>query len=122
MKKALPWIIVLVVIAGLFYWSYALKAVPTGKYDEFAKCVANTQLTMYGAYWCPHCKAEKARFGDSFQFIPYVECTEEVEMCEAKGVRGYPTWIATSGVKYEGELGLERISEITSCPLPSDAQ
>lgn len=120
MKKILPWIIVIVVIAGLFYWSYALKAVPGGKYDELAKCVADKGLTMYGAYWCSHCKAEKARFGDSFQFIPYVECTDNAAICEAKGVRGYPTWIATSGEKYEGELGLEKISEITSCPLPTE--
>lgn len=118
MKKFLPWIVVVVVIVGLFYWSYALKAIPSGKYDAFAQCVAEQEFTMYGAYWCPHCKAEKARFGDAFQYIPYVECTEDVARCEAAGIRGYPTWIATSGERYEGELGLERISKITSCPLP----
>jgi thiol-disulfide isomerase/thioredoxin len=118
MKKALPWIIVVVVVAGLFYWSAALKAVPSGKYDELAKCVADKGMTMYGAYWCPHCKAEKARFGDSFKYVPYVECTENAALCEAKGVRGYPTWISASGQKFEGELGLEKISEVTACPLP----
>lgn len=120
MKKALPWIIVLVVIVGLFYWSNALKAVPVGKYDAFAQCLADQEFTMYGAYWCPHCKAEKARFGDSFKLVPYVECTENVALCKEKDIRGYPTWITAAGERYEGELGLQKISEITSCPLPAD--
>jgi glutaredoxin len=123
MKKFLPWIIVILVIVGLFYWSAALKAVPAGKYDDFAKCLADKKFTMYGAYWCPHCKKQKALFGDSFKFVPYVECTESAAVCEAKGVRGYPTWIdesnASSTQKYEGELEFSKISEITSCPLPA---
>lgn len=122
MKKLFPWIVVIVVVVGLFYWSAALQRVPAGKYDEFAKCLNDKKFTMYGAYWCPHCKEEKARFGSSFTFVPYVECTESAELCKAKDVRGYPTWIdessATNTKKYEGELGLKKISEITSCPLP----
>ena len=32
---------------------------------------------MYGAYWCPHCQAQKKVFGESFQYVPYVECTQQ---------------------------------------------
>lgn len=127
MKKAFPWIVTVAVVVGLFYWSAALKAVPEGKYDEFAKCINDKKFTMYGAYSCSHCKAEKARFGTSFQFVPYVECTKETKLCESKGVRGYPTWIdestaSSSSKRFEGELGLEKISEITSCPLPVETK
>ena len=35
-----------------------------------AKSLKEKGAVMYGAYWCPHCKAEKARFGTSFQYVP----------------------------------------------------
>jgi hypothetical protein len=92
--------------------------IPSTKYDAFAQCLASKNLTMYGAVWCSHCKAEKARFGDSFKYVPYVECTEKPDECLAKGVEGYPTWIDANGVKYVGEQGLEKLSEISSCQLP----
>ena len=93
--------------------------IPT-KYDEFAKCIASKNLTMYGAVWCSHCKAEKARFGDSFKYVPYIECTEDPNLCIAKGIESYPTWIDRGEVKYTGEQGLQKLSEISGCGLPSD--
>jgi hypothetical protein len=74
-------------------------------------------VVMYGAYWCSHCKNEKKRFGDSFQFVPYVECTEEAQKCIAAGIRGYPTWIFPDGRRFEGELGIERLSLESNCSL-----
>lgn len=94
-------------------------SVPPGKYDAFAQCLASKNLTMYGAVWCSHCKAEKARFGDSFKYVPYVECTENPNVCLEKGVEGYPTWIDLSGAKYVGEQGLEKLGTISGCELPS---
>ena len=90
------------------------------KYDTFAKCLASKNLTMYGTIWCSHCKAEKARFGDSFKYVPYVECTENPNLCLEKGVESYPTWLDENGGKYIGEQGLEKLSQISSCELPID--
>jgi len=90
------------------------------KYDTFAKCLALKNLTMYGTVWCSHCKAEKARFGDSFKYVPYVECTENPNLCLEKGVESYPTWLDENGGKYIGEQGLEKLSQISSCELPID--
>ena len=87
------------------------------KYDTFAKCLASKNLTMYGTIWCSHCKAEKARFGDSFKYVPYVECTENPNLCLEKGVEDYPTWIDENGLKYVGEQGLEKLSQISGCEL-----
>ena len=50
----------IVLIVGLFGWWKVSTTVPSGKYDQFAQCVAAKGFTMYGAYWCPHCKKEKA--------------------------------------------------------------
>jgi hypothetical protein len=94
------------------------ERVPSGKYDTFAQCLASKNLTMYGAVWCSHCKAEKARFGDSFKYVPYVECTKKTKECIDKGIESYPTWIDLNGQKYVGEQGLEKLAEISSCELP----
>ena len=93
-------------------------AVVSTKYDAFAQCLASKNLTMYGAVWCSHCKTQKSLFGDSFKYVPYVECTEKADECLAKGVEGYPTWIDANGQKYTGQQSLGKLSQITSCPLP----
>lgn len=108
--------IAVLLVGGIFLLS---KPKVTGKnYDDFAKCLADKKLTMYGAYWCPHCQAQKKLFGDAFQYVPYVECTTSPELCTQKGVNGYPTWIDASGRKYEGEQELEKLSQISGCGLP----
>ncbi len=84
-------------------------------YDTFAQCLATKNLTMYGIVWCSHCKAQKALFGESFKFIPYVECSANPQACLDKGVQAYPTWIDAGGVKYVGEQSLEKLSQITGC-------
>ncbi|HJZ05456.1 hypothetical protein A2634_04270 [Candidatus Amesbacteria bacterium RIFCSPHIGHO2_01_FULL_48_32] len=86
--------------------------------DQFAKCLTEEKVTMYGAYWCPHCQNQKKLFGDSFQFVPYVECTAVPKTCTEKGVAGYPTWITQDGTKLEGEQSLEKLSQISGCQLP----
>ncbi|MFA5095067.1 MAG: hypothetical protein WC447_00150 [Candidatus Paceibacterota bacterium] len=94
------------------------SAVISTKYDAFAQCLASKKLTMYGAVWCSHCQAEKARFGDSFKYVPYVECSENPDLCVAKGIESIPTWVNEKGEKYVGEQGLEKLSEISGCELP----
>ena len=110
-------ILILGTIATVMFRSGG-ETVPPGKYNTFAQCLASKKLTMYGAVWCSHCKTEKARFGDSFKYVPYVECTENPNLCLEKGVEGYPTWIDEKGEKYVGEQGLEKLSKISSCILP----
>jgi len=111
-------ILVLGTIATIIIQSGETPAVSSTKYDAFAQCLATKKLTMYGASWCSHCKAEKARFGDSFKYVPYVECTENPNECLAKGIESYPTWIDANGQKYVGEQGLEGLSKISGCQLP----
>jgi len=112
-------LLVLGTIATVFLQSGGVT-VPTGKYDTFAQCLASKKLTMYGASWCPHCKAQKALFGDSFKYASYVECTTNPNLCLQNGIQGYPTWIDANGQKYEGEQSLEKLSEISGCTLPAN--
>lgn len=123
MDKNKKYIVSAVVIATLvivigFFATRSLPAPVSGQYDDFAKCVANYGLTMYGAVWCPHCINEKKAFGDSFKYIKYVECPDNIKLCTDLGINGYPTWIDSAGKKYEGEQGLTGIAKITGCVLP----
>lgn len=94
------------------------------KYDAFAQCLASNKLTMYGASWAPHVDAQKALFGSSFQYVPYVECSSspvpgQTQECIDKGITSYPTWIDRDNRKYEGDQSLARLSKISGCQLPN---
>lgn len=94
-----------------------------GKLDTFAQCLKDKGAVFYGAFWCPHCKATKALFGSSVKYLPYVECSTpdgkgQTQVCIDKKIESYPTWVFPSGVVKSGELTLQELSELSSCPLP----
>ena len=67
-------IIVLVLGAvGTFIVTGAGKSTPTVNYDALATCLKDKGAVFYGAFWCPHCQAQKKEFGSSAKLLPYVE-------------------------------------------------
>jgi len=114
-------LVLLVVVIAFGFWLF--KASTQQAYsnlDQFAMCLSDKKVTMYGAAWCPHCQNEKARFGSSFKYVPYVECPENIQVCKDKGVEGYPTWIFGDGKKVEGEQGLEKLAQESGCALKQE--
>ena len=87
--------------------------------DIFARCLTDNSMVLYGAYWCSHCKNQKEMFGSSFEYIEYVECTDNEFKCKTDGVSGYPTWKDAGGKNYPGEKTFEVLSQISGCPLPA---
>ncbi len=87
-------------------------------YVDFAKCLAEKQVTMYGAVWCPACQKQKKLFGDAFKYVPNVECPDDPQRCIAQGIEAYPTWEFPSGEKLIGVQTFETLSAKSSCPLP----
>ena len=117
-------IVALTILVSVVFLSKNNVSVPS-QLDDFAKCLADKKITMYGAYWCAHCQNEKKAFGSSFKFVPYVECTEDTQKCLADGIEVYPTWIlpasstgGLNGQKLVGEQGIKKLSEASGCPLP----
>ncbi|MAG50706.1 hypothetical protein CL621_03675 [archaeon] len=104
-------LVILVVLSGCSQGS--------SKYDTFAKCLTEKRVTMYGTEWCSHCQNQKKAFGDSFQFINFVDCDRNKDICLEKGIRGYPTWII-DGKAYPGEQRLERLASLSGCELIED--
>ncbi len=93
-------------------------------YDSFAQCLAAKHAKMYGLFWCPHCADQKAEFGASFHYVPYVECTthesphELTPECKAAGVSLFPSWQFGTDPPKEGVLTLQQLSQKTGCSLP----
>lgn len=131
MKKYLYIIIGLLVIVGIVF----LIVTPgkPSKYDDFAKCIKDKGVIFYGAFWCPHCQAQKARFGKSAQYLPYIECStpdgrSQNQICKDANISTYPTWefptttpstaSSTPMDRYTGEIELADLAEKTSCILP----
>jgi thiol-disulfide isomerase/thioredoxin len=92
-------------------------------YDTFAQCITDAGAKFYGAFWCPHCQAQKKLLGNSKK-IPYTECSTPDgksmnKVCSDAGIDGYPTWIYKDGTKSDGEQTLAQLSEKTNCALPA---
>jgi thiol-disulfide isomerase/thioredoxin len=130
MKKYLYITIGLLFIAGVV-WLVMTPGKPS-KYDQFAQCIRDKKtVTFFGAFWCPHCQAQKARFGKSAQYLPYVECSTpdsqgQTQVCKDNGITTYPTWdfatgttaLATTTTRHTGEMELVDLAEVTECELP----
>jgi len=103
----------------------SFSAADKAKLDAFARCLGDKKAVMYGAFYCEHCKEQKDLFGDSAQYLPYVECVEKgtrkvTDQCKTLGIRRTPTWIfEESGERLDGKvLSLEELSQKTGCKLP----
>jgi thiol-disulfide isomerase/thioredoxin len=93
-----------------------------GKYDQFASCIKEKGAQFYGAFWCPHCRAQKSLFGKSSDLLPYIECStpdgnSQLAVCTEKRIESYPTWIFSDGSIESGELTLEKLAEKTGCQI-----
>lgn len=128
MKKT-NWIViaVIVVIVGGLVSLLVIQARKPGKYDTLAQCITDSGAKFYGAFWCPHCQAQKAMFGKSAQKLPYIECSKpsgngQLAICEDAGITGYPTWKLADGTRVSTESGsgvsLETLAAKTNCTLP----
>lgn len=114
-------IIGFLIFAAFAIWAFWLRRNHSTRYDAFAQCLAAKQVKMYGLYWCTHCADQKAMFGSSFQYVPYVECgikgsRDEAPQCDQAHLKNFPTW-EFSGTRHEGVLPLAVLSQRTGCSL-----
>lgn len=94
-----------------------VKRPSTPQAVELATALRDAGLTMYGAYWCPHCSRQKEVFGaEAWSLLNYVECSPKGysyqggKLC--KGVDGYPTFRDKKGkINFSGERSLEAFAQ-----------
>jgi len=121
-KNIYIWVIVILFIAAGIYLLASQDSKP-GELDQFARCLGEKGAVFYGAFWCPHCQDQKAAFGKSAKFIPYVECStpdgkSQTSECKEKGIEGYPTWVFADGSRDSRNIPLTELAEKTGCELP----
>lgn len=94
-------VLVVIVVGGIGLY-FGLKPQQSGKYDQFAQALKEKGAIFYGAFWCPHCQAQKAEFGSSKQYLPYVECSNpdnsQTQICKDNKIESYPTWTFKDGI------------------------
>jgi len=110
-------IVVIITLTGTvgIYASQGKAAVQSNSFaGRLAQHLIVTNAKMYGAYWCPHCRDQKERFGEAKKLIPYVECDPkgekpQAQLCIDKDIKGYPTW-EINGKLLSGEQSLEELA------------
>ncbi|MES2213773.1 MAG: thioredoxin domain-containing protein [Patescibacteria group bacterium] len=124
-KQHIVWLAILVLFIGFVVWLIRTPGRQVvSKYDGFATCLKDKGVTFYGAFWCPHCQAQKALFGSAQKLLPYVECSNpdgnsQNETCNTAKITSYPTWEFPNGERLTGEQTFETLAEKSSCELPA---
>lgn len=85
-----------------------------------AQCLKDQGVVFYGAFWCAHCKAQKALFGDAVPALPYVECSSpdgnlQTDICKEKKIESYPTWEFKDGTRLSGVQQLADLAVKANC-------
>lgn len=113
-------IIAVIIIAG----STIAKGNKVDTRVAFAECLKNEGVKFYGAFWCPHCNAQKALFGKkATKSLDYIECStadgkNQTLACQEAKIESYPTWEFKDGVRKNGEQTFEELSLLSGCPVP----
>lgn len=116
-------VIMLVVIAvAIFAWTKLSKPDQSlAKKEALAQCLTDKGVKMYGAFWCPHCAAQKKDFESAFSKVTYVECAlpdnprDQTQACKDANIDSYPTWIFADGSRVSGEQTLNDLATKAGC-------
>jgi glutaredoxin len=103
---------------------WGCSALPNSYETQLAEHLTATGAKMYGAYWCPHCAAQKDFFKAGADSLPYVECdpaglNAQAERCQAEGIEVYPTWII-EGEFYTGAQPLSQLAALSGFKSQDD--
>ena len=110
-------IVAIAIVAIYFIGSYLTgQYVAVGSYDDLAKCLTEKGTVMYGSDGCSACAEQKRLFGDSFQYVTYVKCPEQINLCREKGIERVPSW-EIDGKIYIGVKTPETLVTMAGCPL-----
>ncbi len=85
--------------------------------NDFVNCLKEKGMVIYGADWCPYTvQLIDLLGGKEAVGSMYIDCEEQQELCQEKGIMGYPT-ILINDNKYKKERTLSDFAEITGCEI-----
>lgn len=106
-------LVILAIILSIFYFVSNGYYGPTAT-KNFAKCLTDKGIIMYGVDSCHFCTQQKQMFGNNFIYINYVNCDSHKEECIEAGIRGYPTWLINTTL-YPGKKSLDWLANASGC-------
>ncbi len=124
LKKNLVHIIVIFILPFILFNIYFQKE--NKDYTEFAKCLTDKNLLMYGSFRCGSCAKQREMFGDSFKYVVEIEChpqgeNPQTERCLKMNIERTPTWILEKDGKeisrYVGFASAEKLGQMSGCDL-----
>ncbi|MEI6660279.1 MAG: hypothetical protein WCK91_02555 [bacterium] len=115
-------VIVVLFVGGLAMFMNKVNNKP-GELDNFAKALTAEGAQFYGAFWCPHCQAEKALFGSSKKYLPYVECSNPdrspTQVCTDNKIESFPTWTFKNGISLNSKSDPVVCQAVTGDTFPA---
>lgn len=93
---------------------------------ELAKHLTDSNVKMYGAFWCGHCDDQKKLFEkEAFEFVNYIECstpdgTAQLEVCIVEDIKAYPTWEFADGTREAKVFSLKELAEKTGFDMEAE--
>ncbi|MBD3270250.1 hypothetical protein GF376_01875, partial [Candidatus Peregrinibacteria bacterium] len=60
--------------------------------EDFAICLKEQGMMMYGVDTCEFCLQQKRQFGSAFEQINYINCDFNSQQCQEAEIENYPTW------------------------------
>ncbi|MEZ6112146.1 MAG: tandem-95 repeat protein [Pirellulaceae bacterium] len=91
----------------------------------FAKALAAANVKFYGAFWCPHCRDQKALFEDGKNYLPYIEVSNPDRTLNQTGIDNnistFPTWEFPGGQRVTGTQTLETLSQLSGVAIPTSS-
>ena len=103
----------IIIFSSLSVYSYMNKP---GQYDEFAKCLTEKSVVVYGNDCCQYTIRQLNFLGKSKKYLNYVKCIDNKELCDQKGVKITPTW-EINGEMYEQVQSLDKLAVLSGCSL-----
>lgn len=100
----------------IFSYTVYVRAQRPGEYNDFAKCLSEKGAVVYGNDFCSYTVRQLNFFGKSKEFLNYVKCYDNQELCDGKNVRTTPTW-EIDGKMYEQVQSFEKLASLSGCSL-----
>ena len=106
-------IALIILLLGLSFYTSSQKP---GQYDDFAKCLTEKGVVVYGNDFCKYTNNQLGYFDKSKEYLNYVKCAENEKLCNDKNVKITPTW-EINGEMYEQVQTFEKLSAVSGCNL-----
>lgn len=106
-------ILLIIVFLTLTINSYSKKP---GQHDDFAQCLTDKNVIVYGNDFCSYTNQQLNFFGKSKKYLNYIKCIDDQKLCDEKNIEITPTWEINNEL-YAGVQGLDKIAVISGCEI-----